>query len=159
MSVRRGAPIPERQWRYNAVTYSLSLTETPFGGLQHNGLWENRPAIEVLVERHEQRVLAIAWCMTGTREDAEDVLQQAFQKAFTHLRKFEDRSSFSSLVNPDRPQRRSELASETNLGCDLLFVILDNLCGTDLRLIWIFPKLSQSTALAQEIPALVELDL
>ena len=36
--------------------------------------------------------------MTGTREDAEDVVQQTFQKVFTHLRKFEERSSFSTWL-------------------------------------------------------------
>jgi RNA polymerase sigma-70 factor (ECF subfamily) len=36
--------------------------------------------------------------MTRTREDAEDVVQQTFQKAFTHLGKFEERSSFSTWL-------------------------------------------------------------
>ena len=58
----------------------------------------NRQAFEVLVERHEQRVFFVARRMTGTREDAEDVVQQSFQKAFTHLCKFEGRSTFSTWL-------------------------------------------------------------
>jgi RNA polymerase sigma-70 factor, ECF subfamily len=58
----------------------------------------NLQAFEVLVERHGQRIFFVARRITGTREDAEDVVQQAFQKAFTHLCKFERRSSFSTWV-------------------------------------------------------------
>ena len=58
----------------------------------------NLQAFEVLVERHERRIFFVAWRMTGTREDAEDVVQQTFQKAFTHLCKFEERSSFSTWL-------------------------------------------------------------
>jgi RNA polymerase sigma-70 factor (ECF subfamily) len=58
----------------------------------------NLQAFEVLVERHERRIFFVAWRMTGTREDAEDVVQQTFQKAFTHLCKFEERSTFSTWL-------------------------------------------------------------
>jgi len=51
-------------------------------------------AFEVLVKRHQGRILRIAQRVTRNREDAEDVLQQSFQKAFAHLEKFEERSSF-----------------------------------------------------------------
>ena len=55
-------------------------------------------AFEILVGRHEQRILFVARRITRTREDAEDVAQQSFQKAFTHLRKFEGRSAFSTWL-------------------------------------------------------------
>ncbi len=58
----------------------------------------NRQAFEVLVARHERRILAVARRFTRVREDAEDVVQQSFQKAFIHLRKFEGRSSFSTWL-------------------------------------------------------------
>jgi RNA polymerase sigma-70 factor (ECF subfamily) len=58
----------------------------------------NLQAFEVLLERHEQRIFFVARRMIGTREDAEDVVQQTFQKAFTHLCKFEERSSFSTWL-------------------------------------------------------------
>src|SRR4030088_3551773 len=56
------------------------------------------PAFEVLVERHARRILRVAQRVTGNREDAEDVAQQSFQKAFAHLRDFEGRSSFSTWL-------------------------------------------------------------
>src|SRR6202163_4686617 len=58
----------------------------------------DRHAFEILVARHEQRVFFAARRITRTREDAEDVVQQSFQKAFTHLRKFEGRSAFSTWL-------------------------------------------------------------
>ena len=58
----------------------------------------NRKAFEILVERHEQRIFFVARRITRTQEDAEDVVQQSFQKAFTHLCKFEGRSAFSTWL-------------------------------------------------------------
>src|ERR1700720_2547580 len=58
----------------------------------------NRKAFEILVKRHQQRIFFVARRMTRRREDAEDVVQQSFQKAFTHLRKFEGRSAFSTWL-------------------------------------------------------------
>jgi len=58
----------------------------------------NRQAFEVLVGRHEQKILAVARRNTRTREDAEDVVQQSFQKAFLHLHQFEGRSSLSTWL-------------------------------------------------------------
>lgn len=58
----------------------------------------NQRAFEVLVERHQQKVLAFARRYTRVREDAEDVVQQTFQKAFIHLEKFQGKSSFSTWL-------------------------------------------------------------
>ena len=55
-------------------------------------------AFDVLVERHARRILCVAQRVTRSREDAEDVVQQSFQKAFVHLQKFEGRSSFSTWL-------------------------------------------------------------
>ena len=55
-------------------------------------------AFEVLVARHQQRILAVALRCTGVRQDAEDIMQQCFQKAFLRLHQFEERSSFSTWL-------------------------------------------------------------
>jgi RNA polymerase sigma-70 factor (ECF subfamily) len=55
-------------------------------------------AFETLVRRHRPRILAIALRYTRVREDAEDVVQQALQKAFIYLKSFEGRSSFSTWI-------------------------------------------------------------
>jgi RNA polymerase sigma-70 factor (ECF subfamily) len=56
------------------------------------------PAFEVLVKRHERRMLRLAQCVTRNREDAQDVVQKSFQKAFVHLYRFEERASFSTWM-------------------------------------------------------------
>jgi RNA polymerase sigma-70 factor (ECF subfamily) len=55
-------------------------------------------AFEILVARHQRRILAVARRWTGVRQDAEDIMQQSFQKAFLHLHQFEGRSSFSTWL-------------------------------------------------------------
>jgi len=55
-------------------------------------------AFEILVERYQQRILATARRFTRNREDAEDIVQQSFHKAFVHLHKFEGKSSFSTWL-------------------------------------------------------------
>lgn len=55
-------------------------------------------AFEVLVRRYQTRILSAAWRFTRNREDAEDVAQQSFQKAFIHLQQFEGNSSFSTWL-------------------------------------------------------------
>jgi RNA polymerase sigma-70 factor, ECF subfamily len=55
-------------------------------------------AFEELVLRHEQRVLAVAQRITNNREDAEDVAQESFHKAFLHLDAFQEKSRFSTWL-------------------------------------------------------------
>jgi RNA polymerase sigma-70 factor (ECF subfamily) len=56
------------------------------------------PAFEALVFRHERRVLAVALRITKNREDAEDMVQETFHKAFLHLRAFQQHSRFSTWL-------------------------------------------------------------
>jgi RNA polymerase sigma-70 factor (ECF subfamily) len=55
-------------------------------------------AFEVLVERHQSRIRAVAWRFARVPEDTEDIAQQTFQKAFLHLKQFEGHSSFSTWL-------------------------------------------------------------
>jgi RNA polymerase sigma-70 factor (ECF subfamily) len=55
-------------------------------------------AFEELVLRHRQRVLAVAQRITNNREDAEDVAQESFHKAFLHLDAFQEKSRFSTWL-------------------------------------------------------------
>src|SRR5713226_6800566 len=55
-------------------------------------------AFELLVRRHEGKIFSLAQRITRNREDAEDVVQQSFQKAFIHLKKFEGESLFSTWI-------------------------------------------------------------
>jgi RNA polymerase sigma-70 factor, ECF subfamily len=55
-------------------------------------------AFEELVLRYERRVLAIAQRITNNREDAEDVAQESFHKAFLHLDTFQEKARFSTWL-------------------------------------------------------------
>src|SRR6266849_292434 len=53
---------------------------------------------ESLAKRHQRRIFALAFRYTRVREDAEDIVQETFQKAFVHLHKFEGKSCFSTWL-------------------------------------------------------------
>jgi len=55
-------------------------------------------AFEKLVLRYKRRVFAIAQRITNNHEDAEDVVQESFHKAFLHLDAFQERSQFSTWL-------------------------------------------------------------
>ncbi len=51
-------------------------------------------AFEELVRRYDRNVFRIAQHITQNREDAEDVVQEAFLKAYGNLAKFQEQSKF-----------------------------------------------------------------
>jgi RNA polymerase sigma-70 factor (ECF subfamily) len=55
-------------------------------------------AFRLLVERHSRSVYRLAYRMTGRPQDAEDVVQETFIRAFRQLDRFEARSNFSTWL-------------------------------------------------------------
>ena len=55
-------------------------------------------AFEKLVVRYKPRIFAVAKRITKNREDAEDVVQESFHKAFRHLNNFQEKSRFSTWM-------------------------------------------------------------
>ena len=58
----------------------------------------NYSAFEELVNRYEKKIYRLGMNITGNREDAEDVLQDAFLKAFEHLPDFREDSRFYTWI-------------------------------------------------------------
>jgi RNA polymerase sigma-70 factor (ECF subfamily) len=56
------------------------------------------PAFEALVTRHRRIVLAVMRRITGSFDDAEDLTQQAFMKAFMNLPRFRGQCRFSTWL-------------------------------------------------------------
>ena len=54
----------------------------------------DRRAFEQLIERHRQKAYHIAFGFARDREEAKDLSQEAFLKAFSYLKNFDGRSSF-----------------------------------------------------------------
>jgi RNA polymerase sigma-70 factor (ECF subfamily) len=55
-------------------------------------------AFEMLIKRYQSRIFALALRYTRIHEDAEDIVQQTFQKVFVYLHKFQGKSSFSTWL-------------------------------------------------------------
>jgi len=55
-------------------------------------------AFEQLVKRYDRTLFRIAQHITHNREDSEDVVQEAFLKAFQHLGEFREDSKFSTWL-------------------------------------------------------------
>jgi len=78
-------------------------------------------AFEVLVERHQKRMLNLAYRITGDYDEACDVVQEAFLSAYRAIRSFRGESKFSTwlygiVVNHARnriKQAESRLRHET----------------------------------------------
>ena len=51
-------------------------------------------AFEQLVKRYDRNIFRLAQHITQNREDAEDVVQEAFLKAYQHLKGFQEQSKF-----------------------------------------------------------------
>ena len=50
------------------------------------------------MNRYEKKIYRLGMNITGNREDAEDVLQEAFLKAFEHLADFREDSRFYTWI-------------------------------------------------------------
>ena len=55
-------------------------------------------AFEVLVRRHQKKMLNIAYRMTGDYEDACDIVQEAFLSAYRTIKKFRGEAKFSTWL-------------------------------------------------------------
>ena len=58
----------------------------------------DRDAYRALVERHSRNVHRLAYRLTGNAHDAEDVVQEAFLRAYQKLQQFEARANFGTWV-------------------------------------------------------------
>jgi RNA polymerase sigma-70 factor (ECF subfamily) len=55
-------------------------------------------AFRALVERHSRSVFRLAFRMTGNEQDAEDVVQESFLRAYRQLERFEARANFGTWL-------------------------------------------------------------
>jgi RNA polymerase sigma-70 factor (ECF subfamily) len=72
----------------------------------------DQDGIRLLVDRYERRVIGLAWGLLGNRQDAEDVAQEAFLRAFRSIGSFRGQSAFRTwlfqiAINAARTYRRT----------------------------------------------------
>ena len=85
----------------------------------------DREAFEQLVYRHDRDILRLAFHMLGNREEAQDVFQETFLKAYRSLGRFRSDSSFytwiyriATNVSLDKLRKRQSLREEISYEAD-----------------------------------------
>ena len=101
-------------------------------------------AFRVLVERHSRPMFRLAFRMTGNEQDAEDIVQDTFLRAYRRIEKFDERASFGtwlyritvncSLDLVRARKRRSEQSGPANLEMDDLIQSLPSSGATPDRM-------------------------
>ncbi len=76
----------------------------------------DKTAFDLLVTRNEGRVYGLCLKMLGNPEDAEDVLQEVFVKAFQSLPNFQGGVGVLDLGLPHRDERLSHANPEEEAG-------------------------------------------
>jgi RNA polymerase sigma-70 factor (ECF subfamily) len=100
----------------------MEMTDASFVARARAG---DADAFRVLVERHSRALFRVAFRMTGNRQDAEDVVQESFLRAFKQLAKFDERASFGTWLyriaancSLDMMRARKRRAEHVTAGAD-----------------------------------------
>ena len=86
------APLPSNLLTVNEADAAI-LTRAKSG---------NREAFRTIVERHSAGVFRVAYRLTRSEQDAEDVVQETFLKAYAELRELRGPRRPRNLAAPDR---------------------------------------------------------
>ena len=76
----------------------VSLTDEELVARCKVELPRNTQSYEMLVQRHMNRVYNIVFRVVNQKEEAEDITQEVFVKVYNGLRKFDQKSSFSTWL-------------------------------------------------------------
>ena len=71
----------------------------------------DREAFRVLVERHSRNIFKAVYRMTNNQEDADEIVQETFLRAYKSLERFQERSSFYTWVYRIAMNRTLDLLS------------------------------------------------
>jgi RNA polymerase sigma-70 factor, ECF subfamily len=71
----------------------------------------DKDAFRVLVERHSRSIFRVVYRMTGNQQDAEEILQETFLRAYKSLERFESRSNFGTWLYRIAVNRALDLLS------------------------------------------------
>ena len=90
---KRGTPFSRRE---DMVTQSLSRNDD--STLIREAQRGNRVAFEELVRQYDRAVLRLAVHLTGSEQDAQDIYQEAFLKAYRNVGNFRFECSFYTWI-------------------------------------------------------------
>jgi RNA polymerase sigma-70 factor, ECF subfamily len=87
--------IRSSQDEISAKLFAAAATDEVLVGAAKSG---NRTAFAELWERHSNTAFKVAYRITKNRDDAEDVIQEAWIRAYVHLNTFDGRAKFSTWL-------------------------------------------------------------
>src|SRR4029077_1528779 len=73
----------------------MELTDLAYVARTRSG---DTDAFRILVDRHSRSLFRLAYRMTGNQQDAEDVVQESFLRAYKQIGKFDERASFGTWL-------------------------------------------------------------
>lgn len=82
----------------NAVAASQSIDLESEAALVNRAQKGDQEAYRILVEKYQQRVFSLVFSIVKSKEDAEDIVQEAFVKAYLSLKNFRQDSSFYTWI-------------------------------------------------------------
>ena len=117
-------------------------------------------AFDELIQRYQQRVYATVYHMTSSHEDADDLTQESFIKAYNALKRFKGESSFytwiyriavNRTINFLKQRKRksyhmslNDMDMQVEKHADLLMFISDNTPRRDVRLNELQEKMNEA---------------
>jgi RNA polymerase sigma-70 factor (ECF subfamily) len=117
-------------------------------------------AFDELIQRYQQRVYATVYHMTSSHEDADDLTQESFIKAYNALKRFKGESSFytwiyriavNRTINFLKQRKRksyhmslNDMDMQVENHADLLMFISDNTPRRDMRLNELQEKMNEA---------------
>ena len=97
-AVRRDLTVGLKTCLMNRMKPSVEMVGDTDASAIERTLAGDRDAYRVLVEKHSQNVYALAYRMTDNHHDADEVVQEAFLRAYQKLGQFEARANFGTWV-------------------------------------------------------------
>jgi RNA polymerase sigma-70 factor (ECF subfamily) len=103
-TVGTGPPETERNWELTvpgggaAASGDAGLAELPEAALVTASLAQRPGAFDLIVERHRRQVYQLCYRFVGNHEDASDLSQDVFVRAYRGLKNFKGHSSLSTWL-------------------------------------------------------------
>lgn len=74
----------------------MEMTDVAVVGRARSG---DSDAFRLLVEKHSRTIFRVAYRMTGNQHDADDVVQEAFLRAYRQIDTFQERANFGTWLH------------------------------------------------------------
>lgn len=87
-----------RTRRLDALDATVTITNPTDADLVQACLDGDRHAFDVIVERHQRAIYRVCYRFAGTHEDASDLAQDVFVRAYKGLRTFKGQASLSTWL-------------------------------------------------------------